>query len=53
MVKILLSDIMYFLCIHICPINIAIVMVANSKSLLQNQISRVIVLVQKVKFDRF
>ena len=30
-----------------------IVMVANSKSLLQNQISRVIVLVQKVKLDRF
>ena len=52
-VKVLLSDIMYLLCIRICPINIAIVMAANSKSLLQNQISRVIVLVQKVKFDRF
>ena len=50
--KILLSD-MYFLCIRICPINIATVMAGNSKSLLQNQISRVIVLVQKVKFDRF
>ena len=43
--KILLNDIMYFLCI--CPINIAIVMAANLKCLSQNQISSVIVLVQK------
>ena len=52
-VKILLNDIMYFWCIRICPINIAIVMAPNSKCLLQNQISGVIVLVQKVKFVRF